>query len=63
MPTHKSWAEWCVSVIPAIQEAGQTEHKMRPYFKNNQSEKEGGCWWFMPVILATKEAEIRRITV
>jgi hypothetical protein len=22
-----------------------------------------GCWWFMPVILGTKEAEIRKITV
>jgi hypothetical protein len=22
-----------------------------------------GCWWFMPVILATQEAEIRRITI
>jgi hypothetical protein len=21
-----------------------------------------GCWWFMPVILAPQEAEIRRIT-
>jgi hypothetical protein len=22
-----------------------------------------GCWWLTPVILATQEAEIRRITV
>jgi hypothetical protein len=22
-----------------------------------------GCWWFTPVILATQEAEIRRISV
>jgi hypothetical protein len=21
------------------------------------------CWWFIPVILATREAEIRRITI
>jgi hypothetical protein len=25
--------------------------------------KVGGCWWLMPVILATEEAEIRRIEV
>jgi hypothetical protein len=22
-----------------------------------------GCWWLTPIILATREAEIRRITV
>jgi hypothetical protein len=25
--------------------------------------KQAGCWWLVPVILATQEAEIRRITV
>jgi hypothetical protein len=26
-------------------------------------KNEAGCWWLTPVILATHEAEIRRITV
>jgi hypothetical protein len=26
-------------------------------------EKEDGCWWLTPVILATQKAEIRRIVV
>jgi hypothetical protein len=25
--------------------------------------KEAGCWWLTPIILATQEAEIRRIMV
>jgi hypothetical protein len=28
-----------------------------------QREVEGGCWWLTPVILATQEAEIRRIVI
>jgi hypothetical protein len=28
-----------------------------------KKEKTTGCWWLMPIILATQEAEIRRITV
>jgi hypothetical protein len=27
------------------------------------AEKGAGCWWFTPIILATQEGEIRRITV
>jgi hypothetical protein len=29
----------------------------------NKSQKEAGHQWFMPIILATQEAEIRRIVV
>jgi hypothetical protein len=29
---------------------------------NVKKIKEAGCSWFMPVILATQEAEIKRIT-
>jgi hypothetical protein len=31
--------------------------------KLNQKPETAGCWWLTPVILATQEAEIRRITV
>jgi hypothetical protein len=34
------------------------EHKLQ--LKSHQL---AGCWWFTPVILATQEAEIRRIKV
>jgi hypothetical protein len=36
------------------------KHKQIIY---NKSVKESGCWWVMPVILATQEAEMRRIVV
>jgi hypothetical protein len=26
-------------------------------------KKNAGCWWLTPAILATQEAEIRRITI
>jgi hypothetical protein len=42
------------------------EEKERGKVKEEEEEEEGGgdrCQWLMPVILATKEAEIRRITV
>jgi hypothetical protein len=29
----------------------------------NKKTKTAGCWWLTPVILATQEAEIRRITI
>jgi hypothetical protein len=32
----------------------------KPNFKKN---KVAGCWWLMPVILASQETEIRRIVV
>jgi hypothetical protein len=31
--------------------------------KKNKIKKIVGCWWLTPVILATQEAEIRRIVV
>jgi hypothetical protein len=31
--------------------------------QNRGSVEQGGCQWLMPVILATQEAEIRKITV
>jgi hypothetical protein len=31
-----------------------------PEFKNSRT---AGCWWLLPIILATQEAEIMRITV
>jgi hypothetical protein len=38
----------------------------RTDFECSQHEEminEAGCWWLMPVIQATQEAEIRRIAV
>jgi hypothetical protein len=28
-----------------------------------KKENVAGCWWLMPVILATQQAEIRRISI
>jgi hypothetical protein len=36
----------------------QVSWEMKKNFK-----KEAGCWWLVPVILATQEAEIRRNAV
>jgi hypothetical protein len=33
------------------------------HIKNKQTNKQAGCWWLIPIILVTQEAEIRRITV
>jgi hypothetical protein len=30
---------------------------------NQETAVRAGCWWLTPVVLATQEAEIRRITV
>jgi hypothetical protein len=30
---------------------------------NSKDTRVAGCWWFMSIILATQEAEIRRIAV
>jgi hypothetical protein len=38
--------------------------KERKKEKERQKEgKQAGCWWLMPVILATQKAKIRRIEV
>jgi hypothetical protein len=57
-------------VLPAIPvfgaKIGETQaqaslgHITHPVSENN---KRAGCWWLMPVIPATQEAEIRRIIV
>jgi hypothetical protein len=57
-------------VLPAIPvfgaKIGETQaqaslgHITHPVSENN---KRAGCWWLMPVIPATQEAEIRRIEV
>jgi hypothetical protein len=41
----------------------QTEVLFRQQFDNIKSSFAARHWWLMPVILATQEAEIRRITV
>jgi hypothetical protein len=40
--------------------SGKTAHKVRTYLKNNQCSQ---ARWLIPVIPATREAEIRRIVV
>jgi hypothetical protein len=42
---------------------GVQSHVVKPYFIYKQSLKITRCQWLMPVILATQEAEIRRVVV
>jgi hypothetical protein len=36
---------------------------VRLCLKKQNKQKLAGCWWLLPVILATQEAKIRRIVV
>jgi hypothetical protein len=49
----KSWAEWCMPIIPAMWGSTNKEnhsthwpkHKVRPYLKNNPMKKELAAWF------------------
>jgi hypothetical protein len=58
-----------MSVMPALRRLRQEDHKLeahlgnivRPCLKKRESERDHQ--WLMPIILATEEADIRRIAV
>jgi hypothetical protein len=58
---------WLLSVIPVLGRPRQEYHEFEAslgYIVNTCLKKEKvGCRWLTPVILATQEAEIRRIRV
>jgi hypothetical protein len=63
-----SWEWFIVPVIPTMREdhrktAVSVWWAKRPYLKHNQKQKGAKCQWLLPVILATQEAEIRRVPV
>jgi hypothetical protein len=60
--TGKSWVGWSAPVIPAM--AGSINRRIAVQTSLGKKKKTlDGLWSLMPIILATQEAETRRIMV